>query len=254
MCTPAGDIALSDLAALTRGGGVWQALLQLFDRLPGVVFFAKDAQGRYLTVNATLLQRLGRRSPAEVLGRTAAELFAPPLGQRYLAQDLEVCRSGRALEDVLELHLYPDGGEGWCLTTKVPLAKEGGRVPGLVGVSRDVPAPAAGESPEALARALDVLRARCSEGLRVRELAELAHLSPYRFTRRVRALFGLTPAQLLVKTRIDRARALLAAGEASLAEIAAACGYCDQSAFTRQFRKVVGLTPAQYRAGRRGPV
>ena len=32
-----------------------------------------------------------------------------------------------------------------------------------------------------------------------------------------------------------------------VAQIALACGYCDQSAFTRQFKAAVGLTPAQYR-------
>lgn len=251
MGTPAARSPLPDLSALPRTAGLLEVVLELFDRLPGVVFFVKDARGRYLAVNATLLLRLGRPSAAEVLGRTAADLFAPPLGQRYLEQDLEVCRSGRPLEDVLELHLYPDGREGWCLTTKVPLADEDGRVRGLVGISRDVPTPALGESPDALAVALAAVRERCSERLRVSELAAMARLSRYQFTRRVRALFSLTPAQLLIKARTDRARTMLAATAEPLAAVAAACGYCDQSAFTRQFRRVVGLTPAQYRAALR---
>ena len=72
-------------------------------------------------------------------------------------------------------------------------------------------------------------------------------MSVYRFSRRIRSLFGLTPAQLIAQTRLDAARAMLAAGSAPIAEIAIACGYCDQSAFSRQFRRVAGLTPTEYR-------
>src|ERR1700739_4634141 len=79
----------------------------LFDALPDVVFFVKDAQGRYVVVNQTLVQRCGMKHKAALLGRTPAEVFAPPFGQGYLAQDMAVLAGGVAIEDQLELHLYP---------------------------------------------------------------------------------------------------------------------------------------------------
>lgn len=220
----------------------------LLDRLPDVVFFAKDAAGRYTAVNLTLVRRLGRRTKAELVGRTTVELFPPPLGERYLAQDLAVCRSGRAIAGLLELHLYPDGTEGWCITEKTPVADPSGAVTGLVGTSRDLHAPAAGRASLAgVAAAVETIRRTCAEPLRVEDLAAEAGLSVYQLTRRVRAVFGLSPAQLIIQTRVDAARRLLAEGDAPLAEVALACGYCDQSAFTRQFHACAGLTPAQYR-------
>jgi AraC-like DNA-binding protein len=42
------------------------------------------------------------------------------------------------------------------------------------------------------------------------------------------------------------------AGEASVADIAQACGYADHSAFTRQFRATTGVTPSEYRQLLRG--
>lgn len=220
----------------------------LFDRLPDVVFFAKDTAGRYTAVNQTLVRRLGRRGKGELVGRTTVELFPPPLGERYLAQDLAVCRSGRAIAGLLELHLYPDGTEGWCITDKMPLVHSSGTVTGLVGISRDLHAPAAGKASLAgVVAAVDTIRRRCADPLRVEDLAAEAGLSVFQLTRRVRAVFGLTPAQLIIQTRIDAARRLLAEGDTPLAEIALACGYCDQSAFTRQFHACAGLTPAQYR-------
>ncbi len=222
--------------------------LDLFDALPDVVFFAKDAAGRYRALNETLARRLGKRTKAEVLGRTARDLFPPPLGERYLEQDLSVCRSRRPIEDLLELHLYPDGHEGWCVTTKVPLHDAAGGVLGLAGTSRDVRPPDPGSGPlEGLAETLRLLHARPGDPHRVEELARKAGLSPARFSRRIRTLFGLSASQLVIKVRVDAARRMLRESAAPIARVALACGYCDQSAFTRQFKAVTGLTPAQYR-------
>lgn len=233
------------LDALLAAAGL---ALDLLDALPDVVFFAKDAEGRYRAVNDTLARRLGKRTKRDLLGRTARDLFPSPLGQRYLDQDLSVCRSGRPIEDLLELHLYPDGREGWCLTTKLPLRDGAGRVVGLSGTSRDVrPPDVLDDSVEGLVEVLSGLHENPGGPHRVEELARKAGLSPARFSRRTRALFGLSPSQLVVKVRIDAARRMLLDRKIPIAGVALACGYCDQSAFTRQFKAVTGLTPAQYR-------
>ena len=51
--------------------------------------------------------------------------------------------------------------------------------------------------------------------------------------------------------RLWRAGALLLEG-ASGAEVAALCGYADQSHLIREFRRLWGLTPEQYRGGSQG--
>ena len=223
--------------------------LGLFDNLPDVVFFAKDPAGRYRALNDTLVRRLGRKTKTEILGRTARDLFPAPLGERYLDQDLAGCRTGKPIEDLLELHLYPDGHEGWCVTTKLSLRGEAGDLLGVVGTSRDVRPPDPGkDSLEGLAEAVRIVHEHPGRPHRVEELARRAGLSPDRFSRRVRAVFGLSASQLVIKVRIDAARRMLRESESPIARIALACGYCDQSAFTRQFKAVAGLTPAQYRA------
>lgn len=237
-------------AALTAAGFA----LELFGRLPDVVFFAKDAEGCYAAVNTTLLRRLGLTSSAEVFGRTTRDLFPPPLGERYLAQDLAVIRTGRPLDDLLELHLYPDRSEGWCVTCKLPIRAASGGIIGLVGISRDVRAPAAGtESLAGLAEVLRVVHEHLDQPLRVEHLAARAGMSAYQLTRRIRSLFGITPVQLIIKARLDVARTMLQEGDEPVGRIAVATGYCDQSAFTRQFKAAVGLTPAQYRDRSRPP-
>jgi PAS domain S-box-containing protein len=226
---------------------------ELFDAISDTVFFVKDAAGRYVAVNRTLLNRLGLRDKAEIIGRTAADVFPAVLGQRFLAQDRRVLKDGAPIHEALELHLYPGGAEGWCLTWKAPLRTARGRIAGLIGQSRDVQNPGR-EATEAagLSRALDHVRDHLDEPLRVTDLAARAGLSAYQFDGRVRALFGVSAGQYVTRARIERACALLKLGHDSVGQIAQACGYADQAAFTRQFRKSVGLTPRVYRAGTMG--
>ena len=42
---------------------------QLFDHVPDTAFFIKDARGRYLAVNQSLVERCGCRDKKELLGR-----------------------------------------------------------------------------------------------------------------------------------------------------------------------------------------
>lgn len=221
----------------------------LFDRIPDVVFFIKDREGRYALVNQTLVTRCGARDKNDLLGQTAQQVFPPPLGNRFLEQDRRVLASGVPIVQNLELHLYPTRLEGWCLTDKLPLRGGDGRVAGLAGISRDLQSPGveAGHLAE-VAAALDHIRANYGSELRVEELSEICGLSVYQLNRRLRAIFGITISQLITKSRIDIASEMLREGTTPIAEVAYSCGYFDQSAFSRVFRRTVGLTPRQYRA------
>ena len=127
----------------------------LFDALGDVVCFVKDACGRYVVVNQTLVHRCMAAGKADLIGQTAAEVFPAPLGKRFAAQDAALLRSGRPLLDELELHLYPSGRQGWCLTTKLPLFGKDGHCAGLAGTSRDLlPADESGEEYTTVAKAI----------------------------------------------------------------------------------------------------
>jgi PAS domain S-box-containing protein len=225
---------------------------RLFDRIPDVVFFTKDLEGRYVLVNRTLVSRCGLRSTAELVGRTTREIFPAPLGERFYQQDLRVLESGEPITQNLELHLYPTRREGWCLTDKVPLRDVNGQVIGLAGISRDLHGPA-DDGPEVAEIAATVEHVRqCVEGrLSVEDMARHAGLSIYQLNRRLRMIFGITAGQFIIKTRIDRASEMLRSSDLAIADIAHRCGYFDQSAFSRVFRRTVGVPPGQYRARHR---
>jgi AraC family transcriptional regulator len=65
--------------------------------------------------------------------------------------------------------------------------------------------------------------------------------------RTFRRVHQITFSGYVRQVRIEFARRELAASGASLGDIAAAAGFCDQSHFSRLFKRHTGLTPAAYR-------
>lgn len=238
------SVSVPSLPASTLAG-----LTALLDFLPDTVAFVKDAHGRYLYANRTLLARLRLGGPDDLLGRQAQDVFPAGLGLAYTRQDARVL-AGRDLTEHLELHLYPGGQTGWCVTTKRAL-REQGRAVGLVGLSRDLALPTAHAS--ALAAAIARVHAEYSTPLGVADLARTAGLSVSALERQTRRVYGLTPTQLLTRVRVDAATALLRDTDLPVARVAVECGYFDHSAFTRAFRAAVGLTPRAYRTFVRAP-
>jgi AraC-like DNA-binding protein len=80
----------------------------------------------------------------------------------------------------------------------------------------------------------------------VADWARAAGCSPSHFSRRVRALSGLSPTDLRRQQRVYAARDLIEAG-AALGEAAAEAGFADQAHMTRQFRAILGVTPGELR-------
>ena len=221
---------------------------ELFDCLSDLVFFIKNQAGQYVVVNRTLVQRCGLGKKDELIGRRPDEVFPAPLGSSYRDQDDRVLRGGSPIIDQLEFQLYPNGKKGWCLTSKLPLCDKDTRVIGLAGISRDINVLHSPQDDYAhIAQAVQRIRSEFEQPLKVRQLAQEAGLSEYQFEQRIRKIFGITPGQLIQKARMDEAVSRLASTSESIASVAQACGYADQSSFSRQFKQTVGLSPAEYR-------
>lgn len=78
------------------------------------------------------------------------------------------------------------------------------------------------------------------------DMAALICMSKYHLVRAFRREAGLTPHQFQLQNRVRKGQRLLG-GPATVAEAAAAAGFCDQSHFDRHFKRLVGLTPADYK-------
>ncbi len=227
---------------------VLRAMADLLEDVPHVMFCAKDQSGAYLTVNQAFADRAGARNPDDVVGRYVEDLFDAELASSYSRQDAELWASRQPLRNQLELIRRPDGTLGWYVTTKVLIAEVDGSA-FLASVSVDLRA--AGDAPTAhagVAAAVAYVRGHCTERVRVGDVAAAASMSVVQLERATRRIIGISVRQLLVRFRVEHAIGLLATTHLTLSDIAARCGYYDQSALTRQFRRVVGVSPGAYRA------
>ena len=85
------------------------------------------------------------------------------------------------------------------------------------------------------------------EAIDTAAIARSASVSESECLRCFRAAIGTTPIRYLREYRIEQAASRLANSQASIADIASACGFQDISYFTRTFREMKGSTPKAYR-------
>ncbi|MFO1143191.1 MAG: AraC family transcriptional regulator [Amaricoccus sp.] len=96
--------------------------------------------------------------------------------------------------------------------------------------------------------AKDVIETRLVGGIGLPELAALCGLRTSQFAHAFRRSTGVAPYRWLVERRVARARDLLGATHAPIADIALASGFADQSHLTRCFARRMGATPGAWRA------
>ncbi len=101
--------------------------------------------------------------------------------------------------------------------------------------------------PRWLNQAEQIIKARSSDRLTLDELASSLNVDRAHLARSFRAHLGQSVGEYVRAERIRQAIDLLPDRRRTLADIAARCGFADQSHFTRVFRDLQGTTPAQYR-------
>lgn len=96
-------------------------------------------------------------------------------------------------------------------------------------------------------RARDLMDRSYAEPLDIPGLAAVAHLSPSRFGRVFRDVFGETPHRYLQRRRVERAMALLRQTDRPVTQVAWDVGFASLGTFSRTFSVVVGCSPSEFR-------
>ena len=83
--------------------------------------------------------------------------------------------------------------------------------------------------------------------LSIETLARKLNISPFHFTRQFEAVFGVTPHQYRMHTRLDAAKRLLATGHQSVTDVCMEVGFSSLGSFSALFARRTGETPSAYR-------
>ena len=128
------------------------------------------------------------------------------------------------------------------------LAIEGLMLEMLARVSRkriDVPEP---KPPRWLQQAKEMLHARFLDELSLSAIAQAVGVHSVHLSREFRRHYHSSVGEYIRKLRIEYACKEMSNPDISLAGIASAAGFADQSHFARTFKRLVGMTPAVFRS------
>ncbi len=127
-----------------------------------------------------------------------------------------------------------------------------GKVIGVMGITRRDEDRMLQHEVREVSAAVQYAREHCHEVITTAELARAAGVSERHLHRKLRIALGLSPYELLLRTRIQFAAEALAKTSTPIIQVALDHGFCDQSAFTQQFRKRTGMTPREFRKRHQG--
>lgn len=99
------------------------------------------------------------------------------------------------------------------------------------------------QPPERLLKIKNYIETHSEETIRLSDLAERAALTPQYLCSAFRRYFGVSPIELVIRQRMQRAEYLLQDQNLSISEVGRRVGYEDIFQFSKQFKKHVGVSP-----------
>lgn len=229
-----------------------QAVREIFEHLPGVFFFMKDDRGRHIAANSATYARFGIKGEDELVGAMDEKFFPAEVAKAYREDDQRVIRSGKPIINRLEVWYDEQHRLDWFLATKLPVRDRRGQVIGVMGITRRDEDRLRHHDVREVTEAVRLARENVHRVLGTAELARTVGLSERQLHRKLKAALGLSPYELLLRTRVQAAAEVLARTSTPISEVAFDHAFCDQSAFTQQFRKRTGMTPKEFRRRHQG--
>ncbi len=98
-----------------------------------------------------------------------------------------------------------------------------------------------------LRRVMAHLEDHLAEPFNLAELADIAEMSAFHFSRLFKKATGLSPSRYFIRQRIARAQKLLQETDLSIIRVGFAIGYSSPSHFSQVFKRETGGLPSQYR-------
>jgi AraC-like DNA-binding protein len=97
-----------------------------------------------------------------------------------------------------------------------------------------------------LCEARDLLAQVREDSISIKAVAQQVHISPFHFIRQFEALFGQTPHQFRMQSRLDYAKQLLAIDQMPVTDVCMEIGLSSLGSFSDFFTRRVGLAPSDY--------
>jgi len=222
-------------------------VIEMFELMPDMLFWVKDADGCFRYANQYFLEYLGLGSLSQAIGRSDYDFSPAHIARQFVVDDDKVML-GEVVTNRLEMNSEARGEVSWFMTSKRPLYNDQGQVIGSYGISRHLEKTSiALSSMEALKVPVDYIRKHYMHPVSLTELAQASHLSVSALERRFKKYLNKTPKQFLNEVRLENARRLLVESSLPIALVAGESGFNDPSYFSRQFYRLFAQLPSEFR-------
>ena len=105
------------------------------------------------------------------------------------------------------------------------------------------------DTPRFMKKVVKYAMANIGERIGVEDLALVASLGRFHFSRLFSKWYGMPPSVLLREIRMEKAVRLLQTERLTIKEVAERCGFADDSYFCKVFKKEMGVSPEVFRKG-----
>lgn len=112
-------------------------LRTLIDAIPDVIY-VKDTAHRFVLRNQAETLLLPTVTPADLIGKTAADFFVPAEAETMHAEERAIFATGQPLLHRELMVTRNDGSKVWVSLSKVPLRNLQGEIIGLAGILHDI--------------------------------------------------------------------------------------------------------------------
>lgn len=226
--------------------GSFEPFKLLFDLLPNVAFYIKDLSGRIMVINRRNCMNCNIPNELSAIGKTSYDLFPSFLADEYYKTDMTVIKTNKPLLNMI-LH-SPDYSTTPIVTNKVPVYDKDHRIMGVAMMYyyADMASNPSGWDKH-LGDVVDYIHRNYAQQIKIEELVQIACVSESHLKRIFKKLFGMSPIEYVILTRINASRDLLETTARTVSDIAQEVGFYDHSHFIRHFRHIRGCTPNDYR-------
>jgi two-component system, cell cycle sensor histidine kinase and response regulator CckA len=112
-------------------------LNSLLENLPDSIFF-KDTSSRFLLINHAHARLLGIEKPQDAYGKSDLDFFNHNYAESTYSDEQFIIKTGKPIINKREKIVLRDDTYRWVSATKVPLRDSGGKIFGIVGITRDI--------------------------------------------------------------------------------------------------------------------
>lgn len=224
-----------------------EILRQMADSMPDIRFNIVDCENRIIAFNRANCANCNFKDESEIVGRRIEDVFPAVLASAYLSLYKEVRESGMPVRNRLCAH-GSDRSTELRVTNVFPVLDGAGKTIGTAAFYR--PVSNGDMTPEwygALKKVVAYIDEHYREKIPLSVLAATAGMGKSTFRRVFTERLSITPGEYISTIRINHARKLLTETSLSIEQIAAECGFFDQSHFVKMFKRLRHQTPGHYR-------